>query len=156
MKHKIAVQYADDVSEAPDELKIRQWANAAVTACESPVELNIRVVGEEEGLALNTRYRGANKATNVLSFQADLSPELLEKLFEDDECSPLGDLVLCAPVIVQQAIEQGKPEAHHWAHLVVHGALHLQGYDHAEEHDARIMEHREIEVLATLGIPDPY
>ena len=108
----------------------------------------MRIVDEAEGRALNARWRGRDYATNVLSFPAELPPGVALPL--------LGDLVVCAPVVAREAAEQGKPEADHWAHLVIHGTLHLLGFDHESESDAVVMEGLERELLAGLGIGDPY
>jgi probable rRNA maturation factor len=99
---------------------------------------------------LNTRYRGKKGATNVLSFPSE------PPAFEAHELLPFGDVVICAEVVEREAREQGKPLAAHWAHMVVHGTLHLQGYDHEKAKDATVMEERERALLAKLGFPDPY
>ena len=107
-----------------------------------------RIVDEAEGRALNERWRGRDHATNVLSFPAELPPGVALPL--------LGDLVVCAPVVAREAAEQGKAEADHWAHLVIHGTLHLLGFDHETEAEATVMEDLERALLAGLGIGDPY
>ncbi len=115
-------------------------------------ELAIRIVAEDEGRALNQRYRGRAAATNVLSFAgADVPADVGADLPQH-----LGDIVLCAPVIAREAAEQRKPPAAHWAHLAIHGVLHLLGFDHDNAADARVMERREAELLARLGFDDPY
>ncbi len=115
-------------------------------------ELAIRIVAEEEGRALNQRYRGRDAATNVLSFAgADVPADGGE-----DMPRHLGDIVLCAPVIAREAAEQRKLPAAHWAHLAIHGVLHLMGFDHEDAAEARVMERREAELLARLGFDDPY
>lgn len=129
----------------PAPASLREWALAALGSASG--ELTIRVVDEIEGRALNKRYRGKDYATNVLSFPYD---------GETLDVPILGDLVLCAPVVEKEAAEQGKDPKAHWAHLVVHGCLHLLGYDHGNDRDARTMEDRERAILATFGIPDPY
>lgn len=139
-----------DLVGVPDDAAFRAWANAA--APEPPVSVAIRVVDEAEGRRLNRAYRGKDRPTNVLSFPAALPPEVAGAL----PAPPLGDLVLCAPVVAREARSQGKPEAHHWAHLVVHGLLHLQGWDHEEDAAAQRMERREVELLEGLGIANPY
>ena len=111
-------------------------------------ELGIRIVGRAESRALNRRYRGRDAATNVLSFPVSPEPGPHHRL--------LGDLVVCAPLVVSEARAQHKPLRAHWAHLVIHGTLHLLGFDHAREPDARRMERRERVLLARLGYPDPY
>jgi probable rRNA maturation factor len=110
----------------------------------------LRVVDDDESAALNSRYRGRNGPTNVLSFRAE-SPA-----GRSAELLPIGDVVICAGVVAREAREQGKPLTAHWAHMVVHGTLHLQGYDHDNDRDAAAMEARERVLLADLGFPDPY
>ncbi len=117
-----------------------------------PVRIGIRVVDEDESAELNHHYRHKEKPTNVLSFGADLPPDVLAALDE----IPLGDLAICASVVASEAIEQGKPVADHWAHMSIHGTLHLLGFDHEDEAQAEEMEALEREILASLGIPDPY
>ena len=112
------------------------------------------MVGEDEGRALNRHYRGKDYATNVLSFPADLAEGV--KLPKGVTLPLMGDIVLCAPVVAREAAEQGKPAAHHYAHLTVHGALHLLGMDHQDDREAECMERLEREILAELGIEDPY
>lgn len=156
MKHRVTVQRATLAGDTPSDPALQKWATAGLSACPYPAEVTIRVVGKRESRKLNRQYRGKNDPTNVLSFQADLPGELLKKLAKEGAYAPLGDLVLCAPVIIAEAAEQDKPATHHWAHMVVHGALHLQGFDHQEEREAQRMERRETEILASLGIADPY
>jgi probable rRNA maturation factor len=129
---------------APGPASLRRWARLA--AGDRQGELGIRVVGSGESRALNARWRGRRKPTNVLSFQA--APELGDR--------QLGDLVVCAPVVAREAREQGKPLAAHWAHMIVHGTLHLLGFDHERPADAKRMEGRERALLARLGVADPY
>jgi probable rRNA maturation factor len=137
----LAVQYAVARTRLPAPATLRRWAAAAVDrdAC-----VTLRFVGRREGRALNARYRGKPHPTNVLAFVYDESPRID------------GDVVLCAPVLREEARAQRKPLADHCAHLVVHGMLHLQGYDHDTDRAARTMEARESAILATLGVPDPY
>ena len=111
-------------------------------------EVTIRFVDEEESQTLNRDYRGKDKTTNVLSFPFESPPGI--------ELPLLGDLVICHAVVAQEASEQGKPLEHHYAHMVVHGILHLMGYDHIDDQEAEEMEQFERELLAELGIPDPY
>ncbi len=129
---------------APGPASLRRWTSLAAVGRDG--ELGIRVVGAGESRALNGRWRGKDRATNVLSFPA--ARELRDR--------QLGDLVVCAPVIAREAREQGKPLSDHWAHMIVHGTLHLLGFDHARAADARRMESRERALLARLGIGDPY
>jgi probable rRNA maturation factor len=136
--------------EVPDVAMFERWARAAVAEADDRprAELSVRVVDLDEGQALNARWRDRDGPTNVLSFPADLPAELGIPL--------LGDLVICAPVVVREAAEQGKTEADHWGHLVVHGVLHLCGHDHEIEAEAEVMEALERRILAGLGIADPY
>lgn len=116
------------------------------------IELAIRIVNEEEGSCLNETYRGKAGPTNVLSFP--FAPP--EALPSDLQVPLLGDIIICAPVVKKQALEQNKPEKNHWAHLTVHGTLHLLGYDHVNNEEANIMEDLEVIILNKLGFPDPY
>lgn len=129
----------------PSPAALREWASAALGAAEG--ELTIRIVDEAESHELNRRYRGKDKSTNVLSFPYD--GDMLGM-------PVLGDLVICAPVVQREAREQGKDARAHWAHMVVHGCLHLLGYDHEKDDEAEVMESRERQVLAGLGFDDPY
>ena len=136
-------------SWAPSRRELTRWASTALGARASGRELGVAVVGAAESRRLNARYRGRDRATNVLSFPAPAPARAA--------CpTPLGDLVICAPVLRTEARAQAKPLSAHWAHLVVHGALHLIGYDHERDADARRMERREIAVLRRLGFPNPY
>lgn len=146
----VTVQNAADGAKVPAPAQLRKWARTAL-ASGVRGELTVRIVGEQESAGLNSRYRGKKGATNVLSFRGE---EALAA--RGGELLPFGDLVICADVVEREAREQGKPLAAHWAHMVVHGALHLQGYDHESTRDACTMEAREREVLARLGFPDPY
>ena len=134
----------------PSAARIKRWAAAALGAG-ARGELTVRIVGEEESAALNGRYRGRSKPTNVLAFPADL-----EVPGPPGEPPPIGDLVICAPVLAREAEAQDKTLEAHWAHIVIHGVLHLAGYDHEAEAQARAMEDREREILAGLGFEDPY
>jgi probable rRNA maturation factor len=131
----------EEKADVPSKADIRRWVLAAL---ETDAEITIRFVGEEEGKELNAEYRGKDSATNVLSFSYSLEPLVT------------GDLVLSWPVVVREAQEQGKSVAEHLAHLIVHGTLHLQGWDHENDEDAADMEEREGEILAALGYEDPY
>lgn len=131
----------DEKAGVPSKAEIRRWVLAAL---ENDAEITVRFVGEEEGKGLNTEYRSKDTATNVLSFSYTLEPLVT------------GDLVLCWPVVIREAGEQGKSVEEHAAHLIVHGALHLQGWDHENDEEAADMEGREREILAALGYPDPY
>jgi len=138
----LSVQYACNPAGLPSRAQVRAWARAAL---DGGGQVTIRYVDAEEGRALNRDYRGKDYATNVLSFVYEQEP------------LTIGDLVICAPVVAAEALAQKKPAAAHHAHLVVHGMLHLQGYDHeTSAADADIMEDRERQLLAALGFPDPY
>lgn len=115
-------------------------------------EVAIRCVGQDEGRELNRDYRNKDYATNVLSFPAELPEAIVTQLPQ----RPLGDLVLCVPVVAQEALEQGKALSAHYAHLLVHGYLHLLGYDHIDDAEAEVMEALEVRILATLGFTNPY
>ena len=138
----------------PAAISFRRWVSAALQGRIREADLAIRVVGEDEGLALNRHYRGKDYATNVLSFPADMAEGV--KLPKGVVLPLMGDIVLCAPVVAREAAEQGKPTTHHYAHLTVHGILHLLGMDHEDEREAECMEQLEREILAELGIEDPY
>ena len=142
----LSVQYACNKEGRPLRAQIRAWVRAALDVDGARGgQITVRLVDAEEGLQLNRDYRGKDYATNVLSFPYDVDPVVC------------GDLVLCAPVVAREAAEQNKSLIAHYAHLIVHGLLHLQGYDHeAGEREARQMEDRERTVLAALGFTDPY
>ena len=123
----------------------RPWVLRCLKAAlNGPAEITVRVVDEAEGRALNRDYRGKDKPTNVLTFDYSTQPVVV------------ADLILCAPVVEQEAQQQGRSLAHHYAHLLVHGALHAQGWDHEDEDEAADMESLEAFILATLGVDDPY
>lgn len=143
----VHVQVACRAAGIPDARRIRHWARAALAGRRTPAEVTVRVVGEREGRLLNQRWRGRPHATNVLSFPA---PDLA--MAPD----ALGDIAVCAPVVAREAKAQGKAQAAHWAHLVIHGVLHLLGHDHERRRDAAAMESLEARILAGLGFPDPY
>ncbi len=115
----------------------------------------LRIVGREEAQELNRDYREKDYATNILSFPSDFG-DLPEGVLDEEEAGYLGDLVVCADVVYDEAQQQQKTLANHWAHLVIHGVLHLQGYDHIEDQEAQIMESLEVKLLSELGVPDPY
>jgi probable rRNA maturation factor len=150
----VTVQSASRTAGVPARKELERWARSALAA-EVRGELTLRIVDEGESADLNLRYRRKKGATNVLSFPARGTEAPLAAAAAG-ELLPFGDVVICAPVVEREAREQGKAPAAHWAHMVVHGALHLQGYDHENMHDASIMEARERALLAELGFPDPY
>jgi probable rRNA maturation factor len=137
---ELAIQYVVDKAALPGRAQLRRWARAALA---HDAVATLRIVGVEEGRQLNRDYREKDCATNVLTFE-----------YGGDPMS--GDIVLCAPVVAQEAKEQGKSLEAHYAHLVVHGMLHLQGYDHEDEAEATVMEALESFVMMRLGYPDPY
>ena len=145
---RIDISYGLPRAGLPAAGTLRAYAEAALAGRRKDGELSVRIVDADEGRALNRDYRHKDYATNVLSFPAELPPGVPLPI--------LGDLVLCAPVIAREAEEQGKPLKHHYAHMLVHGVLHLLGHDHMDEAEAEAMEAIEREVLAGLGIPDPY
>ena len=139
---RLCVQYAAECDDfAPLRPQIRRWTQAAL---QHPAEVTVRLVGGEEGRALNRNFRGKDDATNVLTFVYDNVPLLT------------GDIVLCTAVVNREAREQGKNIEAHYAHLIVHGVLHLQGYDHEAENEALLMESMETQILIKLGYADPY
>ncbi len=153
MKNKLQVDVQRRVkSWAPRSGDIATWAGTAVGRRAVGGELGVRVVGSAESRRLNARYRGKDKPTNVLSF----SPYALRASGDRSPFAFIGDLVICAPVVRSEAREQGKSLQAHWAHLVVHGALHLIGYDHEREAEAKRMERREVAILRRLGFANPY
>ncbi|MEZ5448575.1 MAG: rRNA maturation RNase YbeY [Thiolinea sp.] len=151
----LEIQNPDNFRQAPSHLDLEVWARSTWLD-ESDAGVVIRIVGIEEGRELNRTFRGKDYPTNVLSFPYEPPDFDFGEALEPGEIDYLGDLVICLPVVEREAAEQGKPVAHHWAHLVVHGLLHLQGFDHIKEIEADIMEAREIEILRQLGIPNPY
>lgn len=141
------LQLACQAADLPEPEQLKRWIEAGYQG-QNDGEVTLRIVSLEESTALNDRYRGKNRPTNVLSFPFESPPGLTLPL--------LGDLVICADVVAREAREQNKPLAAHWAHMVIHGLLHLQGYDHIEEDDAQVMEALEIRLLAELAIANPY
>lgn len=165
MNLTVDIQRVCEDDDQPPPPKIRQWVEAALTHCalnNSPAsrppndanaasvsaELTVRIVDEREIRELNLSYRGMDKPTNVLSFPADLPDHI--------DLPLLGDVVICAAVVKREAEQQHKVAEHHWAHMVIHGCLHLLGYDHIDDDDAATMEALEVAILEDLNIPDPY
>jgi probable rRNA maturation factor len=142
------IQSASSSEDAPDDQSIKRWVSAALDSKTGDTELSIRIVDEAEGKALNETYRGASGPTNVLSFPFDeKTPEPLPLI---------GDIVVCAPVVAREAEQQNKALNAHWAHMIIHGVLHLLGYDHQNDSEAAIMEALETEIMQKLGFPPPY
>ncbi len=138
----------ENIEDLPTEEQIVQWATAAVQPEGDEVEMTVRIVDEAESHELNLTYRGKDRPTNVLSFPFECPDEV--------ELPLLGDLVICRQVVEREAAEQEKPLMAHWAHMVVHGSLHLLGYDHIEDDEAEEMESLETQIMQGLGFDDPY
>ena len=145
---ELGVSYGLSRRGLPAPTSFRRWVTATLAGRIRRADLALRLVDADEGLALNRHYRGMDHATNVLSFPAELPPGV--------ELPILGDIVLCAPVVAREAREQGKRLQHHYAHLTVHGVLHLLGFEHEGAREAEAMELLERQILAGLGINDPY
>jgi probable rRNA maturation factor len=135
-------------AELPEQVALEQWVTAALEGQMEEAELTIRLVENDESASLNQQYRDRPGPTNVLSFPFEAPADVPLPL--------LGDLIICVPLVAQEAQEQGKAVRAHWAHLVVHGVLHLRGYDHIDDSDAREMEDLERKIMAYLGFDDPY
>lgn len=152
MHVQVDIEVASTSRQIPDSALIEQWIGAALAQVEDfnrdDAEVSLYIVDENEGQELNQQYREKNYPTNVLSFPADLPEELNLPL--------LGDLVVCAPVVEREAVEQNKPLAAHWAHMLVHGTLHLLGFDHIDDDEAEAMEALETRILTSLGFDAPY
>ncbi len=146
----VDLQNVSDGERIPAHDRFEAWAAAALQHRDAPVELTDRRVDEEESAALNETYRDKQGPTNVLSFPFEMPAEI------DEALGLLGDLVICVPVVQREAREQGKDELAHWAHMVVHGTLHLQGFDHLTAAEAERMEGLERVIMARLGYSDPY
>lgn len=142
------LQLASDAPAIPDSKQFQLWLEAALLPFVEEAEVTVRVVDEAESQQLNHSYRGKEKPTNVLSFPFQCPPGI--------EMSLLGDLVICAPVVAHEAQEQSKTTDAHWAHMVVHGCLHLLGFDHIKDDEAEQMEAEEIQILQQLGFANPY
>ena len=145
---RLSVQFASAAGDLPTRAQVRRWVWAAL---EHSAEITVRVVDAEEAQTLNTDYRQKDYVPNVLTFEyGEIRP--------DSSGQPMlgGDVVICAPVVEREAREQNKPLLHHYAHLTLHGVLHLQGYDHIEPNDAAAMESRETAILKRFRIPNPY
>ena len=151
----LELQWGIEEQSIPTLEQCQKWVHASLQEPRSfePVEMTIRIVDEEESQTLNFDYRNKNKATNVLSFEFEQPPGLVDL---GEELPYLGDLVICANVVKQEAEAQNKPLEMHWAHMVVHGTLHLQGYDHIDDVEAEEMEALEVEIMQNLGYANPY
>jgi probable rRNA maturation factor len=145
-KLSLSVQYAIEPEDVPKRSRIRRWVAAAL---QQDAQITVRVVDSEEGRRLNHEFRGKDYATNVLTFVYDDAPPVAGMPL-------LGDIVLCAPVVTREACEQGKAVDAHYAHLLVHGVLHLQGYEHETDAEASEMEALETRIITGMGYPDPY
>lgn len=148
MKLELELQPVSEIEALPTEEDFILWVCEALINPNEQVELVIRIVDKPESRQLNRDYRGKDQPTNILSFPFDAPPEVASRL--------LGDLVICAPVVIKEAQQQGKTELAHWAHMVVHGVLHLQGYDHQTDEQAERMEGLERSILQRLHFPNPY
>lgn len=153
MVYQVDIEVVSESTQVPAPADIERWISAALDSAfaedeSSEAEISVYIVDEAESQTLNYQYRQQEKPTNVLSFPADIPEELGIPL--------LGDLVICAPVVEREAVEQGKTLAAHWAHMLVHGTLHLLGYDHIEDAEAEEMEALETKILDGLGFPAPY
>ncbi|MEC4728728.1 rRNA maturation RNase YbeY [Shewanella sp. D64] len=142
------LQIASDSNTLPTADNFELWVRTALGNTMTQAELTIRIVDEAESQSLNSTYRGKDKPTNVLSFPFEAPPEI--------DIPLLGDLIICASVVEQEAIQQNKPSQAHWAHMVVHGCLHLLGYDHINDAEAEEMESLEIQLIENLGFNNPY
>ncbi|MEJ6473987.1 rRNA maturation RNase YbeY [Pseudoalteromonas piscicida] len=142
------LQLASEFDNLPSEAQFQLWAEHALTQFREEAELTIRIADEQESQELNSQYRGKDKPTNVLSFPFDAPPGI--------ELPLIGDLIICPQVVYQESVEQEKTFHDHFAHMVIHGCLHLLGFDHINEQDAVEMETIEKQILASLNIADPY
>lgn len=138
----------EDPAGLPDEAQFQTWLDAVIPQFQEESEVTIRIVDDAESHELNLTYRGKDKSTNVLSFPFEAPPGI--------ELPLLGDLIICRQVVEREAREQDKPLHAHWAHMVIHGSLHLLGYDHIEDDEAEEMEGIETEIMLALGFADPY
>ncbi len=148
MPHDIDLQVASDCDSLPDPQKFERWIAAAIRDERENAEVSVRIVDRHESRELNHRYRDKDKATNVLSFPSDLPTELNLPL--------LGDLAVCAPIVEDEARDQGKTLEAHWAHMTIHGTLHLLGHDHMTDEEATQMEALETQIMLSLDFPAPY
>ena len=146
--NQIEIQHICKSKDQPDQEQLQCWVDAALDEYNQDTEIVVRIVDEQESAELNQQYRHKSGPTNILSFPVEIP--------EGIELNLLGDLVVCAPVLEKEALEQHKTLTDHWAHIIVHGVLHLLGYDHIDEIQAELMENKEITILNTLSIKNPY
>lgn len=144
----VEIQLVTETKSIPSNADIDRWSRYALKCVSATGGIVVRLVDRDESQTLNSHYRNKDNPTNVLSFPFDAPPGIA--------INHLGDLVICAPVVEQEAKEQGKSLSSHWAHMIVHGVLHLAGFDHIEEDQAKAMEELEIEILKELGFENPY
>ncbi len=138
----------EEVDNLPSREDVLHWLSQTITQFQTQAEVTVRIVDEQESQQLNFDYRGKDKPTNVLSFPFEAPPGI--------ELDLLGDLIVCRQVVEREAQEQDKPLLAHWAHMIVHGSLHLLGYDHIEDDEAEEMESLETEIMQNMGFDDPY
>jgi len=150
MKIHLDIQKACKAPIPVSDRMLEQWVGLALTPHQEQAELTLRLVDADEIQTLNKTYRKQDKPTNVLAFPANLPDEILL------ECPLLGDVIICPTVLEEESLALETPLIHHWAHIVIHGVLHLLGYDHIQDHDAEIMQTLEVEKLAKLGFNNPY
>jgi probable rRNA maturation factor len=156
---ELDLQWASSLEQPVSQEQMQTWIETAIGEQDTDYSVTLRVVDEAESQVLNRDYREKDYPTNILSFEGDPMedfPEEVRAELMEDELWHLGDLVVCAPVIAREAKEQGKPLENHWAHMLVHGSLHLLGYDHLSDEEAEEMEQLERDILSSLGYPDPY
>jgi len=146
--NNLDIQLVSQLASIPSKEKFQAWIDAVLQSAEEDSEIVIRVIDEPEMIQFNEQYRHKSGSTNILSFPFDAPEGVGSDL--------LGDLLVCAPVVEREAMQQNKQIEHHWAHMIVHGTLHLLGYDHADDKDAEEMEASEIKILKTIKINNPY
>jgi probable rRNA maturation factor len=146
--NQVEIQSCSSSQKQPELQQIQIWVDAALTELNRDTEIVVRIVDEQESAELNEQYRHKQGPTNILSFPVEVP--------EGIDLNLLGDLVVCAPVLEREAIQQQKTLNNHWAHIIVHGVLHLLGYDHINDDDAEVMENTEIKILQQLNISNPY
>lgn len=154
---RVQLDYAVNDQSAPSERQFDRWTTILGDHVEQQGNIGIRIVSTVEMTQLNRQFRGKEGATNVLSFEADISDIPLQVVNENDDLRDfMGDIAICADVVLLESHAQNKPIEAHWAHLFVHGVLHLCGYDHVEDSDAKVMEDLETQILLAMGYMAPY